>query len=83
MRYRYLVDLRRGISVFAIFSYGIAVLGTPQCPPLLVSLNDPHTFSTILFFFISALKYPLQMSRAKKPLLLKSTSRNGPYYNFV
>ena len=32
MRYRYLVDLRRGISVFAIFSYGIAVLGTPQCP---------------------------------------------------
>ena len=34
MRYRYLVDFRRGISVFAIFSYGIAVLGTPQCPPL-------------------------------------------------
>ena len=34
MRYRYLVDLWRGISVFAIFSYGIAVLGTPQCPPL-------------------------------------------------
>ena len=33
MRYRYLVDLRRGISVFAIFAYGIAVLGTPQCPP--------------------------------------------------
>ena len=33
MRYRYLVDFRRGISVFAIFSYGIAVLGTPQCPP--------------------------------------------------
>ena len=32
MRYRYLVDLRRGISVFAIFSYGIVVLGTPQCP---------------------------------------------------
>ena len=35
MRYRYLDDFRRGISVFAIFSYGIAVLGTPQCPPLL------------------------------------------------
>ena len=33
MRYRYLGDFRRGISVFAIFSYGIAVLGTPQCPP--------------------------------------------------
>ena len=35
MRYRYLDDFRRGISVFAIFSYGIAVLGTPQCPPQL------------------------------------------------
>ena len=35
MRYRYFVD-RHGISVFANFSYGIAVLGTPpppQCPP--------------------------------------------------
>ena len=32
MRYWYLDDFRRGISVFAIFSYGIAVLGTPQCP---------------------------------------------------
>ena len=37
MRYRYLDDFRRGISVFAIFSYGIAVLGTPQCPPLCVA----------------------------------------------
>ena len=34
LKYRYLDDFRRGISVFAIFSYGIAVLGTPQCPPL-------------------------------------------------
>ena len=33
MRYRYLDDFRRGISVFAIFSYCISVLGTPQCPP--------------------------------------------------
>ena len=33
--YRYLDDFRRGISLFAIVSYGIAVLGTPQCPPLL------------------------------------------------
>ena len=33
MRYGYLDDFRRGISVFAIFSYGIAVLGTPHCPP--------------------------------------------------
>ena len=39
MRYRYLDDFRRGISVFAIFSYGIAVLGTPQCPPPLANLN--------------------------------------------
>ena len=33
--YRYLDDFRRGISLFAIVSYGIAVLGNPQCPPLL------------------------------------------------
>ena len=33
MRYRYLDDFRRGISVFAIFSYGIAVLGTPPMSP--------------------------------------------------
>ena len=33
MRYRYFVDFRHGISVFANFSYGIAVLGTAQCPP--------------------------------------------------
>ena len=40
MRYRYLVDFRRGISVFAIFSYGIAVLGTPQCPLLIILLPN-------------------------------------------
>ena len=39
MRYRYLDDFGRGISVFAIFSYGIAVLGTPQCPPLTAKLE--------------------------------------------
>ena len=33
MRYRYFVHFRHGILVFANFSYGIAVLGTPQCPP--------------------------------------------------
>ena len=32
MRYRYLDDFWRGISVLAIFSYGIAVLGTPNVP---------------------------------------------------
>ena len=33
MRYRYLDDFQHGISVFHIFSYSIAVLGTPQCLP--------------------------------------------------
>ena len=33
MQYWYLDDFRRGILVFHIFSYGIAVLGTPKCPP--------------------------------------------------
>ena len=37
MRYRYLDDFGRGISVFAILSYGIAVLGTPMSP----SDNNP------------------------------------------
>ena len=32
MRYRYLDDFPRGISVFAIFSYGIAVLGNTNVP---------------------------------------------------
>ena len=32
MRYLYLDDFRRGISVFALFSNGIAVLGTPNAP---------------------------------------------------
>ena len=46
MRYRYLDDFRRGISVFAIFSYGIAVLGTPQCPPL-TSYSSRDEFSLL------------------------------------
>ena len=33
MQYRYFVDFLHGISVFANFSYGIAVLGTPQMLP--------------------------------------------------
>ena len=32
MRYRYLDDFQRGISIFAIFSYGFAVLGPPNVP---------------------------------------------------
>ena len=39
MRYRYLDDFRRGMSVFAIFSYGIAVLGTPPPQPPNVPLQ--------------------------------------------
>ena len=54
MRYRYLDDFRRGISVFALFSYGIAVLGTPQCPPqnkitqkmVEVRLSSRHTLKS-------------------------------------
>ena len=34
MRYGYLDDFRRSISVFAIFSYGKAVLGYPPNVPL-------------------------------------------------
>ena len=44
MRYRYLVHFRHGIWVFTNFSYGIAELGAPQCPPRLaltwVSFRD-------------------------------------------
>ena len=36
MRYRYFVDFRHGSLVVANFSYGIAVLGTPQFPPYVV-----------------------------------------------
>ena len=49
MRYRYLDDFRRGISVFAIFSYGIAVLGTPQCPPLFARFVDLPTSRAQIF----------------------------------
>ena len=33
MRYQYFGDFWHGVLVFANFSYGIMVLGTPQCPP--------------------------------------------------
>ena len=32
MWYRYFTDFQQGTSVFATFSYGIAILGTFQCP---------------------------------------------------
>ena len=44
MRYQYFVDFWHGISVFANFSYGIAVLGTPQCPPSMALLSNFVTF---------------------------------------
>ena len=37
-QYQYLDDFRRGISVFVIFPYGIAVLGNPNVPITIVSL---------------------------------------------
>ena len=55
MRYRYLVDLRRGISVFAIFSYGFAVLGTPQCPPRYNFLLAFLTMRSIWLFHLTSL----------------------------
>ena len=44
MRYRYLDDLRRRISVFAIFSYGI---GNPPNVPLVVAHSSSTLFSTL------------------------------------
>ena len=33
MQFRYSTDFQCGTAVFADFLSGIAVLGTPQCPP--------------------------------------------------
>ena len=49
VRYRYLDDFRRGISVFAFFSYGIAVLGTPQCPP---PRTDPFYERKVIIMYL-------------------------------
>ena len=43
MRYRYLDDFPRGIPVFAIFSYGIAVLGNPMSPSMSVLAYSPRS----------------------------------------
>ena len=43
MPHGYFVDFWHGISVFANFSDGIAVLGTPQCPPLLATFHVHRT----------------------------------------
>ena len=47
MRYRYLDDFRRGISVFGIFSNGIAVLGTLPPPPHAPLVNYLQTLINI------------------------------------
>ena len=41
MQYRYLVEFRHRIWEFSNFSYSIAVLGTPKCPPLREYLGHP------------------------------------------
>ena len=63
MRYRYLDDFRRGISVFAIFSYGIAVLGTPQCPPL-----RSETVLPVFWFFYREAVLRSRSGHASTPL---------------
>ena len=47
MRYRYFVDFRHGIAVFANFSYGIAVLGTPPMSP-----SSRHTYPVLFIIMI-------------------------------
>ena len=53
MRYRYFVDFRHGIAVFANFSYGIAVLGTPQIVPLI----KRYLGSTLYYHDVCLLSY--------------------------
>ena len=57
MQYRYLDDFRRVISEFAFFSYGIAVLGTPQCPPHQV---DELEKTLVSFFMWIVRRNPLE-----------------------
>ena len=46
MRYQYFVDFWHSNLVFASFSYGFVVLGTPQCPPHEEFIKFPtHHFS--------------------------------------
>ena len=40
MQYRYLEDFRRGILVYAFFSYGMAVLGTPPMSSSILKINS-------------------------------------------
>ena len=57
MRYRYLDDFRHVISVFAIFSYGIVVLGTLQCPHHQV---DELEKTLVSFFMWIVCRNPLE-----------------------
>ena len=43
MRYWYFADFQHCISVFADFSYGVAVLGIPPMSPSLLILFNPLT----------------------------------------
>ena len=65
MRYRYLDDFPRGISVFAIFSYGIAVLGNPMSPSMSVlasALNFTHLGASL---FMTNSRHNRDLARAK------------------
>ena len=55
MRYRCLDDFPRGISVFAIFSNGIAVLGTPP-PPNVPLFETDNLVRVSWFLFMPAPK---------------------------
>ena len=44
MWYWYFFDFWHGIPVFANFSYGIVVLGTPNVPPNMALLSNFVTF---------------------------------------
>ena len=54
MRYRWLDDFPRGISVFAIFSYGNAVLGTPS--PHNVPLFETDNLVRVSWFLFMQLQ---------------------------
>ena len=70
MRYRYLDDFWHGISVFAIFSYGIAVLGTPQCPP--PTIDQVQNYGDVLFTpYMHFMNWPAKKDRQN--LLTKNT----------
>ena len=71
MRYRYFVHFRHGISVFANFSYGIAVLGTPQCPPSNEHLQNYKSTGSAFKWSFNAANYERlysQLSLRRTPL---------------